>query len=219
MSLHPVVRIITFLILVTTLARLGLPELLLFAGLFLVFAARMLATRLIVLWRFVRRLKWFWLSILLLYTLMPGNGATGDIIHYDGLLTGLLRCLSLLVILMYFVLLVAPIPSPELLRSWYWLMRPLRYVGLSPERISLRIGLTFAAVERIQAQPREAQQPISLRNLPEHLYQFMRMAITQAGTASDSALTQPSCLTSPPWQHWLIPLGVTLLLMGHQLVF
>ncbi len=206
MSLHPVIRITTFLILVAALARLDLPALLFLLLLFFVFAVPRFSIYLMTVTRFAWRLKWFWLSIILLYALLPQSAVNEQAwFHIDGMWQGVIRCLGLLLIVMYFVLLVHPIPVDRLQAAWIWLMSPLRFIGLSPQKLGLRIGLTFYAVQQLQVQT-SSLPALRFRNLPDHLYQFVAHAITQSASAQMAIQQTPVQPESPQWLQWSLPI-------------
>jgi hypothetical protein len=209
MSVHPVIRILCFLILVTFLARMHLPEMLVLSFCFFVFAFKNFTEHMRVLFRFVMRLRWFWLSILLLYSFMPLDstevGTQSLAPHLAGLWEGLLRCFSLLLVIMYFVVLVHPIALVQLRQAWYWLMRPLKIIGIAPDLISLRIALSFHAVRELQAQSVRPEHKLNFRQLPERLYDFMQIAIEKS--ANQTGSIEDSCpLPAPSLRQWVIPL-------------
>ena len=220
MSVHPVIRILCFLILVTFLARMHLPEMLLLTLCFFIFALKNFSHHMRVLYRFVMRLRWFWLSILILYSFMPLDrvdvGTHLLAPQLAGLGEGLLRCLSLLLVIMYFVVLVHPIALPQLQQAWYWLMRPLKLLGIAPDLISLRIALSFHAVRELQILTVRPEHKLTFRQLPERLFDYMQLAIEKS-TSQTVVLAQTSPLAAPRLGQWVIPLVllVALVLLIH----
>ena len=212
MSLHPVIRIICFLIIVIFLARLHLPGMLLLTAAFFIFAFHNFSQVVSVVSRFAWRLRWFWLSILVLYSLMPLNGATSPgftaAVSLQGLQEGLIRCLSLLLVIMYFVLLIHPIALNQLQQAWAWLMQPLRNMGINPDVFSLRLALTFHAVRELQSLSIRPEQKLNLRQLPERLFNFLQLAIEKSTAPSDDFQSTPITLLSPGILQWLFPIGL-----------
>ena len=218
MLLHPVIRILCFLILVTFLARMHLPEMLILMFFFFIFALKNFTTHITVLYRFVVRLRWFWISIILLYSLMP-LGAPDTASQYEttqlaGLIQGLIRCLALLIIIMYFVLLVHPIPVEQLQQSWYWLMRPLKLIGMNSEVFSLRIALTFSAVRELQAISERPEQKFSFRQLPQRLFEFIQVAVEESAKEKLNSNYVSHRLPLPGFPQWLAPVCVLLVLLA-----
>ena len=210
MSVHPVIRILCFLILVTFLARMHLPEMLLLFLCFFIFALKNFSQHMRVLYRFVMRLRWFWLSILILYSFMPLDrvevGIPSLAPQLAGLSEGLLRCLSLLLVIMYFVVLVHPIALSQLQQAWYWLMRPLKYIGVAPELVSLRIALSFHAVRELQVLSLRPGHKLTFRQLPERLFTFLQLAIEKSTSQTIALEEETSPLAAPRIGQWVIPL-------------
>lgn len=217
MSLHPVIRIICFLIIVIFLARLHLPGMLLLLSAFFIFAFYNFAKVVTVISRFAWRLRWFWLSILVLYSVMPLNGTTPSeftaTVFLHGLQEGLIRCLSLLLVIMYFVLLIHPIALNQLQQAWAWLMQPLRYLGIKPDVFSLRLALTFHAVRELQSLSILPEQKLNLRQLPERLFGFLQLALEKSTAPSDDFQSTPTPLLSPGILQWLFPLALLVMFL------
>lgn len=215
MLLHPVIRILCFLILVTYLASMHLPDMLLLTAFFFAFASKNFRNHMSVLSRFVWRLRWFWLSILILYSLLPLNVSTSSTYAVSmlvGLSEGLVRCLALLLVIMYFVLLVHPIPLEQLQQSWYWIIRPLRFVGINPEVISMRIALTFHAVRELQTVSMRPEQKLSFRQLPQSLFEFMQLAIEKSAAQAMHTVQEEQPLRLPQPRQWWLPVGLLIVL-------
>ena len=168
------------------------------------------------LYRFVVRLRWFWISIILLYSLMPlGMSDTTpqqNTIQLSGLIEGLIRCLALLLVLMYFILLVYPIPLTQLQQSWYWLMRPVKIIGINPQLISMRIALTFHAVHQLQAISERPEQKLSIPQLPQRLFEFLQVAIEKAATQTLTSNQDENLIPCPGYHQWLVPIGLLMAL-------
>jgi len=93
------------------------------------------------------RLKWLFISILLLY-LFVGNGE----FHWQlsALEPGLLRVLSLMLLIAAVNLLVQSSTPGEFIAALLWLMSPLRRLGLPTQRIAIRMALTLEMVSKLQ---------------------------------------------------------------------
>jgi len=187
--MHPAIRILCFLSLVTALARANFPFILLADGVFLVFAIRSPRDIFSFTWRLMRRMRWFWLSIILLYTLMtPGGGQSfivaGLELSFGGLLLGLERCLALATVLLFFALLIHTTPQSQLQGALFWLLQPLRRVGLPANQISIRIALTLQKIHEMQTRWSSASEPkltlSSWREIPDRISSFIHDVFTQA---------------------------------------
>lgn len=176
--MHPVIRILCFLTLITALARASFPFILLADAFFLLFALRSSQNIFGFTWRLMRRMRWFWLSIVLLYTLMtPGGGQSvvlGTIeLSLGGLWLGLERCLALATVLLFFSLLIHTTPPIQLQGALYWLLRPLRHLGLPADRLSVRVALTLQKIHELQSNwlsdSDHERKLKSWRDIPEHI--------------------------------------------------
>lgn len=196
--MHPAIRILCFLILLVFLARTQLTVLVVYALVFFLLAAKNLIVILKHSSLLVLRLRWFWLSIILIYALMiPGEPVIkffNDVaVTKAGLLEGFERCVSLLLVLMYFSLLNHYTDSTAWQAGIYWLLKPLRYFGISVERISLRLTMTMQAVSKLQAiaAMRNADTPAvsDWKQIPERISAMFNRALTQAEQQSAEVYT------------------------------
>lgn len=99
-----------------------------------------------------RRSRWLLLSLLLLMAwgtpgelLWSGGGAP----TVDGVLAGATQAARLLLMLAAVAMLVEKMPTPDLLAGGYVLLRPLRVLGLCPERVVARLALVLDYVEAL----------------------------------------------------------------------
>lgn len=94
------------------------------------------------------RLKWLFISILLLY-LFVGSGA----FHWrlSALEPGLLRVLSLMLLIAAVNLLVQSASPGEFIAALLWLMSPLSRLGVPTQRVAIRMALTLEMVSKLQA--------------------------------------------------------------------
>lgn len=104
--------------------------------------------------RLLLRLKWLFLSILLIYIILtPGRSllaATGAYITVEGVKQGLLRISSLAVLIAAVNLLIRPSGQDELVFAIIWLLSPLRWLGMSVDRLAIRMVLTLNYVHEFQ---------------------------------------------------------------------
>lgn len=223
--MHPVIRIISFVVFAFALAigtevQLALGAVLL-AALWLVTGGRGLSAGL----RMLSRLRWLLLSILVVYLwFTPGTPLltawpeAGWMPTREGLVAGAQRVGILAVMVMTVSVLIASTPRERLLGALYWLALPLSPFGLSRERLVLRTALAFEAVVVLQ------------RDLVDR-YAELRLGQTRlgalAGTAAQAfadvvrrAETEPCAprrLTvpdAPSRMQWLYPLLLGLAFWG-----
>jgi len=215
--MHPVIRILCFLALITALARANFPFILLADTIFLLFALRSSQDIFAFTWRLMRRMRWFWLSIILLYTLMtPGGGQSvmlGAVeLSVGGFWLGLERCLALATVLLFFSLLIHTTPPVQLQGALYWLFRPLRRLGLPANKLSIRIALTLQKIHALQSHwlSDTGQQKLkSWRDIPERIAALIHEVFTQA--EAKPAQIEISLETSAPgyWQWFVFIILVT----------
>lgn len=99
-------------------------------------------------WQMLKRLKWFWLALLILFGwVQPGEGVFGIDAWWapseSGLLFGLIRGLALMVLVLGVVLLQYHTPREDLLAGLMWLGKPFKRVGWQVEKAALRLILVM----------------------------------------------------------------------------
>jgi len=146
---HPSVLIFLWVCLTIAMQSLQATALL-FAGVPLLIAAYALsAARLLIL---LRRTRWIMLSLLLIYAYAtPGAAVWASLAQfspsYEGLSDGLLQLCRLAFALAGLAILLGVLSQPQLIGGLYTLAYPLRYLGLSRERIAVRLALTLHYAE------------------------------------------------------------------------
>ena len=218
-AVHPVIRITAFLVAAAFLARAE-PSVMLVVATGLVLALIRIPEAG---WRtpltLFRRLRWLLISLLLVYgwftpgvAQWPALGAVSP--TREGLSEGLLRGASLLLIALAAQLLMLATPRPQLLAALYWLARPLRIIGVSRERLAVRLSLTLEAVPQLSA----VMTPVLYQGLEGNAaVRFGQIAARAFQGALDQAARQASSaveITSaqrPPLYQWLYPLSLGML--------
>jgi energy-coupling factor transport system permease protein len=146
---HPTVLIFLWVCLTIAMQSLQVVALL-FTGVPLLIAAYALsAARLFIL---LRRTRWIMLSLLLIYAYAtPGVAVWGQLAQFspthEGLIDGLLQLCRLAFALAGLAILLGLLSQPQLIGGLYTLAYPLRYLGLSRERIAVRLALTLHYAE------------------------------------------------------------------------
>jgi energy-coupling factor transport system permease protein len=147
---HPVTQItlwICLAILVQTLQSTVLP-ILAVALVFLAFKAH--SKRLLTL---LRRTRWILLSLMVIYAFMTPGVALWSLPYIpnptrEGLLDGLMQLSRLVCVLAGLSILLTSLSQERLISGLYVLAYPLRFIGLSRERIAVRLALTLQYAER-----------------------------------------------------------------------
>ena len=166
---HPAVLIFLWVCLVITIQSLQATKLVL-AGLPLLAVAYALsATCLIIL---LRRTRWIMLSLLLIYAYAtPGVAVWASLAQFspthEGLINGLLQLCRLAFTLASLAILLSLLPQQQLICGLYVLTYPLRYVGLSRERLAVRLALTLQYAESVIGIPLVIGVPTSDRCWPQ----------------------------------------------------
>jgi len=148
--LHPSLKIIVIIALAIAIQFIGLRILgvfdLLLSMLCLIMAPGLFR-------RVLTRSRWLLLTLLLIFAFTtPGEWVhhwPGEIAPtYEGLNLGLLQGLRLLVMLAALTLLLCRSNREDLMAGIFILLRPLKIIGLSPERFTARLWLTLHYVEQ-----------------------------------------------------------------------
>lgn len=153
--LHPGIRILTVLAVAAMLPALPLLDLL-GLGVLALLGLRWLGAE--ALWRCLaalRRLKWLFLSIGVLYWgFTPGDPLWAPLpgLSVDGLIEGSRRMLVLAVLLAAVYLVLCSTPAPQLASALAQLAWPLGAVGLDRHALARRMALTLDAVQLIRLQ-------------------------------------------------------------------
>lgn len=217
---HPVIRIISFLVLAAYLATAEVADMML--------AAVALALLYLLLdpgyfrsaWRMIRRMRWFFLSILIIYFwFTPGQPALGFLPlpsawlpSEQGLRAGSLRIATLLLIILAVNLLLRTTPQKQLIAAIHWLSRPLAWLGICPDRLAVRMVLVMESLATVQSLVRQGLQGLQrsdrrLRQLG-HFASDVFLQVTEAADRSPChTITLQRCV-APPLYQWLYPVAL-----------
>jgi len=148
-ALHPGSRILIYVL--SALAVPGLNYFLLL-GLTLAVGTACIG-RLKQVWTLLRRARWLLLLMVITYGYsLPGEALFPALTYYaptrEGMLQGLIQAWRLGLLLLLLDVLVLRISSADLLTGLHSIMRPFTAFGVDRERISVRLALTMAAMER-----------------------------------------------------------------------
>ena len=153
--MHPVIRVICFLILSGFVVFGGVYELVL--GM-LVITAVVLVKRfqsLEISLRIIKRMKLFFISILVLYLwFTPGvpviDVSLPGVPTIEGIKTGMLRVMSLVLIIFAVNYFVTTIARTRLVEAIIWLLHPVKWIGIDNKTIAVRIALLLELIPRVQ---------------------------------------------------------------------
>jgi energy-coupling factor transport system permease protein len=105
--------------------------------------------------KLLRRSRWLLISLILVYAFVtPGVAAIPVLGAYspsrEGLLSGGVQALRLLVVLATLALLLATTPRDRILAGLYFLLRPLVLIGVDADRVAARLWLTLHYAEKAE---------------------------------------------------------------------
>ncbi len=146
---HPAVQILVWVLLALLVQRMQPLALLALSAALFAIALRLCARQLLSL---LRRTRWILFSLLLIYAYTtPGTSWWPQLglasPTREGLLDGLLQLGRLLSVLSGLAILLELLPQALLISGLYTLAYPLRWLGLSRERIAVRLALTLEYAE------------------------------------------------------------------------
>lgn len=228
-DIHPVIRIVTFLVLGAYLA-VGRPlDLAVIASLLVLLYMTLEKARPAAALLAMRRLRWFFLSILIVYFwFTPGapvwSGVDGAYAAWlptvDGVQLGLVRAAALALFVLGVTLLLQTTSRNELITGIRALVRPVPVSGRFHDRLALRIALVLETVPKIQplvrsAVPRRNRYSRPLNGVGTTAARLAALARDQAGQAPCEPIELPPD-TRPPVNQWLWPitLAITLWVIG-----
>lgn len=152
--MHPVVKILYFLLTLLLVSFLSPLLLWIFCALLVICAVKLNFKKFL---RVIKRTKWLLISILIIYAFTtPGEYIqqfpTNFAPTYEGSNLGLLQVAKLLIALAALNLLFATSSIESLMAGLYMLLSPLKLFGLNIERFTARLMLTLDYVEELIAE-------------------------------------------------------------------
>ena len=233
---HPVIRVVCFLVLAGFVAFGGVYDLAL--GFTIVVSVilfkRLQSLELSI--RIIRRMRWLFLSILVVYLwFTPGKPLVSSV-HpmmptVEGMQMGLLRVFSLILIVLAVNYFVSAIARNKLVEAIMWLLYPINWFGIDHKQIALRIALVLELIPRVQHIVLDMKQQyvenISSNGLKDKA-QRRNVVVVRVVSASQlveqlfervvsEAVKMPSeqiaisIASRPPMLQWFLPIGLTTL--------
>jgi energy-coupling factor transporter transmembrane protein EcfT len=208
--MHPAIRLLVFVLFSASLSLRGsLWYGLLAGGILLLLAWRWCPRDQT--WRALARLRWFFLSLLLLGVWFPP--LAGD--HLGGLWFSLAHIGILALIVLAAQVLLATTPTPLLIAALDWLLAPFSRLGLPIARFSLRLALvleTVGTMHRLtlssgEERRRENTWVERSRGLGQRAADLFVQAMHRGETEPLREVEIPE-LGPPTWWHWLYPAGL-----------
>jgi energy-coupling factor transport system permease protein len=234
--MHAVIKIICFLVFGAAMAVGSEPVLLtgfiLVAVLYVSELMRGVPTQLPTALKMLKRLRWLFLSILIVYLFFtPGVLLIPDVLWgptQEGLLQGLLRIAVLVLIVAAVNVLIGSTEQAEFLSAVSWCLQPLSWLGLSHERLAVRISLTLEAVGVLRnAYRHEARddtpEPATnsfepkLSTIAKTAHRLFAKVIDDAAQTSTQTITLPD-QSAPPLLQWAIPALLAMLLLVVKII-
>lgn len=153
--MHSAIRIVTFLVFGVFVALGNVGNLvlafILISSIYLIGHPHLFEVN----WRMVKRMRWLFLSIFIIYLwftpgleLIPELGSWSPSV--PGTQQGIMRILSLVLIVFGVNLLVKTDSQENLTSALIWLLTPLRWLRLPHEKLAIRMSLTFSLISEVQ---------------------------------------------------------------------
>jgi len=217
--MHPLIRIVSFLVFAALVAT-GHAAQLVFATLLVAVGYGVTANaQLKVAWPLLRRMRWLFLSLLIVYLwFTPGQPLLPAIASQptlEGVLEGLQRISALALLALAASLLMQSMTREALIAALYRLLSPLRWLRVQPERIAVRITLTLEAVTEVQQLLAEQlrEHPADASRNPVARISAVSAGLFQAVIvrAENTPCTTLNITTGdrPPTVQWLMPLALS----------
>ena len=162
--MHPVIRIVSFVVMTAFLAQGRLAAILLALAVLLALSLHLDGAAWHGAWRLLYRMRWLFLSIAVIYLwLTPGTPLIPSLPSFaewlptvEGFWQGLLRSASLALMVTAASVLLAITPRDEILSALHWMLSPLRLLRFPHERFAVRAALSLEAVTQVQTHVRSA---------------------------------------------------------------
>ncbi|MEK6747809.1 MAG: hypothetical protein AABY83_01215 [Pseudomonadota bacterium] len=205
--MHPVIRIVCLIALALWMASGSVVDVA--VGMLMVALAYLIAQRVPQpqVWRMVWRLRMLALALLILYGWMSPV-AVGWRPDGAGLWLGVARVAGLVVLVLAVHLINLLTSAAQWLAAIYWLAYPLRWVGLSRDRLAMRMHLVMYYLN-------DLQDDLARRRAPSqgNIWQDIVARVEAGWQWGDARMAQPvSAYTievdAPPVWQWAIPLTI-----------
>ena len=166
---HPTTRLILWLFLLVAVQNLSGNGLAMAALILPIFGVRILRRAGKLVWR----IRWLMISLLVIFAWGVAGDPLWDASYaptHEGLTEGVVRLGRLLLALVVIAAVIETLPLPDLLSAIHVMLKPLRGLGLDPDRGVVRLMLVLRYVETLP-HPREWRSLLDVpeSNVQEHL--------------------------------------------------
>lgn len=209
--MHPVIRLIGLMVLGAGLTLGGVKEIavlaLLVAALYLVSRTSPLGA-----WPLLRRARWLFLSLLVLYfwfspgrALLPYYGMP----TVEGIEEGALRIAALILLTFAVHLLLQTTARAQLVAALCWLAKPFNIFSGAGDRFAVRAVLTLETVTHAQQifSPIKEDSSSRWRRITDTAGTLFQTAVARAESMPAQVITLPESY-HPPLYQWLYPLAL-----------
>lgn len=229
--MHPVIRIVTFLVFTLFVAFGGYPQLFFSLAALVMFYLLAQSTPMLwsSTWLMLKRMRWLFLSMVVIYFwFTPGQAILAVMADYSPTWQGIqmagYRIGSLIVIVVAVNIVIKSTPRELITSGLLWLLTPLSYLGLPHERLAVRIVLTFNMISEIQyeydllkrakhtdepaMQPRQNSRGGFLQRLDrlgELGANLFMNVVAKAQQSQEHSIELPA-ESAPPLVQWTLPL-------------
>ena len=156
-------------------------------------------------WPLLRRLRWFFLSLLILGAAFPPGGDIGASLLYS-----LERIVILVLMVLAAHVLMSVTPLPQRVAALAWLLAPLARCGVATETFILRLNLVLESVTQVKTLyhlPARTPEKTGLQAWRARAEDLFEAVLQQAETTPLVVLEIPEP-PPPPWWQWLYPLAL-----------
>ena len=170
-------------------------------------------------WRMIKRLKWFYLSILLVYLFFTPeyNSADSNYINLAGLNAGGYRLSILVFIILAVNLLLRTSSKEQLISGLYLLFLPFKWLGINANTFLIRAYLTLEYIQvldqQLSTQKKDFAAKFSLKKRVSQLAVFISDWIEQSSQSQQQENKPLSIVLVkyPPLAEWFSPVLLVLL--------
>lgn len=181
-------------------------------------------TTLTAIWPLLKRLRWLFLSLFILHLGFSPGEATDP--HSNVLFFALERTLALIIIVLLAHILVITTPIHDMIAALQWWLAPLQWLGLSSDRLLVRIALILDTVNQVHdlydEQPLTVTVPHNvidrylltpIQRLSDRVAHLFVQVLARAESVPLQTLEIPSS-QSPPWWQWGYLVLISCVMMG-----
>ncbi len=152
----------------------------------------------------LKRLRWLFLSLFILNLCF--NSA--------GLLLAVMRVVILILIVLAAHLLIRTTPTQDIIAALQWWLIPLNKIGLTTERLAVRLALVLDTVTVVQTFYKKIRTTVTknpITKISETVAELLRQVLNHAETTPLRTLEIQKFQSPPVWQ-WSYPLFLLVLI-------